>query len=357
MKKYLLEDFKREISQIKDYIKHIQQVNDLVEIEVPSAAIFQKFKNHFISFKTDKKVFEYKAIIISLYGLLEKYIELWIKDYLDELSRLISYDKLPEIIRKSHFEFSLKLINIVIQGRLDKYSHLKKEDILKKLNNCIENSLNYGLNVDAFTIQSGNLKHNRIEEIFKSIDIIIGEKLIKNAELNMLIGVSQDRIKNLESSVLFGKINELVERRNTIAHGATIDDLLGLSELNPYIDFLEKYCIAIFDVLEEKIIENQTIQKYEKINLVDVYNKSIIAFSIENYEIKIGDWVIIKIAEQNNERFYKKEIKSVGKEGRNDYVELKIKEKTNVAIGIDNQESLPITKSCTFYLENKKETL
>jgi hypothetical protein len=351
MEKYLLEDFQKELSQIKEYIKHIQQVNDLVGIAIPNEPIFQAFKTHFISFRNDKKLFEYKAIIITLYGLLEKHIDLWVQVYLENISRLVVYDKLSENLRKKHFELSMKLISVVMEGRQAKYSSLKKEDILKKLNNCIENPQFYKLNVEAFTMQSGNLTHNRIEEIFNAVDVNISKELLKNQALITLTGLDIVQIHNTESSVLFGKVNELVARRNTIAHGAPINDLLDLSALEPYIDFLEKYCIAIFGVLEEKNIENHTIEQYQKVDIINIFNKKIIACSIENYEIKIGDWLIIKTAEQGNERFYKKAIQSLGTHGKNDYTELKIKEKTDIGIRIDNQADLPITIKCTFYLK------
>ena len=354
MEKYLLEDFQNELSQIKEYIKHIKKVNDLVDIEVPDEPVFQEFKTHFLSFRNDKKLFEYKSIIISLYGLLEKYIELWAQAYLSSLSSLVSYGNLSESLKNKHFELSMKLINVVIEGRQVKYSKLNKEDVVKKLNNCIENHSSYDFNVEAFTMQSGNLTHRRIEDIFNSIDISISKELIKNTELVTLIGLGDSQIQNTESNVLFGKINELVDRRNTIAHGAIIDNLLGLSELEPYIEFLEKYCVAIFCLLAEKDIENQTIEKYREVSCQGVFtDKTVVGISAENSKIKIGDWIIIKTAEQGNEHFYKKAIKSLGKDSKNDYSELDIKEKTNVAIGIDNQEQLPITTQCTLYIEKR----
>lgn len=354
MEKYLVEEFQKELTQIKEYIKHIQQVNNLNGIDIPNEPVFQEFKTHFVSFERDKKTFEYKAIVISLYGLLEKYIELWIKEYLRNLSTLVAYDNLSESIRDKHFELSMKLISIIMEGRYAKYSKLRKEDIFKKLNNCIENSKSYELNLDAFTMQTGNLMHNRIEEMFKAIDIIISKDLIRNTELVTLIGLSLDKIQNTESKVLFGEINELVDRRNTIAHGGKIDDLLELSALEPYTEFLEKYCIAIFSVLEEKNIENSTIEKYQKVSCKGVFSKrTVIGLSIENHTIKIGDWIIIETAHEGNKHFYKKKVISLGKDGKNDYEELKIEEQTNIAVAIENQESLLITVKCTFYIEKR----
>lgn len=323
MEKSSFESFQAELSQIKDYIKHIKQVNDLMSVDIiQNSSVFQIFRTHFILFQTDKKIFEYKAIIISLYGLFEKYIELWVKEYLECLSRVFDYNKLSDNIKNKHFELSMKLIGIVVDGRYAKYSSLKKEDILYKLNKCITNNQLYDFNLDAFTMQSGNLTHSRIEEIFKTIDIIISKELIKNIELVILTELSVDQIQNKESSVIFAKVNELVERRNAIAHGAIIDNLLGLSELERYIEFLEKYCFAIFGVLDEMDIRNHTIEKYQQVSCKGVFSgKEIIGVSIENYTIKTGDWIIIETVEKGNKHFYKKEIKSLGKSSQNDYSE------------------------------------
>lgn len=350
MAEYLLESFQKELSQIKEYIKHIHEVNKLGSVEALDDDVFKSFKKHFISFDTDKKLFEYKAIIISLYGLLEKYIEIWVKEYLSELSELISYSNLPENIRNSHFELSMKLITMVVEGRWVKYNHLNKEEVLKKLSNCLEKPSMYSFNTEAFTMQSGNLTHKRIEEIFKTLDIQISKKLIKNTQLNLLIGISDDRITHTEGNILYAKINDLVERRNDIAHGVEIiDNLLGLSEIEPYIEFFEKYCMAIFSILEEKNIENSTFEKYQEINQKCVLlNKSIIVFAMENYEIRIKDWIII---ETSANRFYKKQIQSLGKDNRNDYTELQIAQQTDIAIKIDNGEQLPINGNCKFYIK------
>ncbi|NJS10064.1 MAG: hypothetical protein HC789_06595 [Microcoleus sp. CSU_2_2] len=139
-----LERFKKEVNQIREYLKHIQYVSDvvgcaiLVEDNEQLKALINRLKEHDRIFRTERRVFEYKAAIISLYGLLEKYIETWIKEYFDSLCSLIcDYQNLDEKIRDNHFELSLKLINTITTRDIVKYQHLTKEEVLRKLNNCI----------------------------------------------------------------------------------------------------------------------------------------------------------------------------------------------------------------------------
>lgn len=337
MENYLLNDFQRELSQTKEYIKHIQQVDNLIDLNISNKPVFEEFRNHIHSFSRDKKMFEYKAIIISLYGLLEKHINLWIKEYLKCFSQLVMYNNLPKEIRKQHFDRTMKLISIVRDKRQAKYNNLKDNDILHNLSDCIKNPQRYNLNLDAFTLQTGNLTHQKVKELFQTI------------------GISQEFTKRyIDDHDLFGKINDLVERRNIIAHGAKTDNLLGLSELDSYIQFLDEYCTIIFDLLKERNIANHTIEKYKEVNCKGVFEKkTVIGIAIDNYTIKVKDWLIIETADKKNKHFYKKQIKSLGKDKVTHYQELEIKEATEVTIKIDNQEELPITMKCNFYIEKK----
>ncbi|MFM6332461.1 MAG: HEPN domain-containing protein, partial [Dolichospermum sp.] len=148
-----LERFKKELNQIREYLKHIQYVNDVAAYHVQDndneqiKNLLNTLSSHDRGFRTDRRIFEYKASIISLYGLLEKYVEIWIKEYLDFLSSVIpEYTQIHEKIRENHSELSLKLINTITTRESAKYQRLTKEEVLNKLNNCIVNPSKYQIN-------------------------------------------------------------------------------------------------------------------------------------------------------------------------------------------------------------------
>lgn len=95
MNRSSLDDFKKEVNIIREYLKHIEYVNQLNNYTIapadrePLKSLLNNFKKQDRSFSRDKRIFEDKTVIISLYGLLEKYIEIWIKEYLDSLSNLV----------------------------------------------------------------------------------------------------------------------------------------------------------------------------------------------------------------------------------------------------------------------------
>lgn len=348
-----LENFKRELNQIKEYLKHLEYVNNVTAYSILESdneqisKLLNTLKDHDRSFRTDKRIFEYKASIISLYGLLEKYVEIWIKEYLDSLSTVVpEYNQVDEKIRINHFELSLKLINTITSRESAKYQHLTKEEVLKKLNECIVNPSNYQINTDAFVLFSGNLKHNKIVDLFKDLNLDLNNELLKNEDLNNEIGLNKTTISQRSKDDLYNKINDLVERRNQIAHGSEVLDILGISALEPYIQFLEKYCQAIFEILVEQLIKQESIHTFQKIEkVIKVYDSKILAFEINSYTIKVGDMLIIETQEN---RFYKKPILTIQLD-KKDYRELPITEKTNIGVSVEPK----IKDNQTFYIVKK----
>jgi RiboL-PSP-HEPN len=168
MSEQLLIQFKKELNQIRDYLFYLDKIDEIVayipnETDCLSTkSLLETFRKQHIVFEQDKKMFEYKAILISLYGLLEKFIEIWVKAYLDTLCTVVPYHLLPANLQNNHFKQSVSLIAIILEDRWAKYQHLTKEAIIKKLHHCAEQPTQYQLNTDAFVISSGNLKHKRI---------------------------------------------------------------------------------------------------------------------------------------------------------------------------------------------------
>lgn len=358
-----LTSFHKEISQIKEYIKHVNYTDELASLNIPTLSVLSEnedftvllskindLQKHYAEgLGRDKRIFVYKAIIISLYGILEKYIEVWIKDYLSILPSIIPYNDLSEKFRDGHFTLSMKLIDLVIDGKWDKYQHLTKEVVLERLHHCIQNPNSYSFNEDAFLIQSGNLRHKRICEIFKHLELDLNDFLIKDEELNNEIGISQDRIANTEKDILYSKVNELVARRNTIAHGSTIDDILDNTAILPFINFINRYCKAIFKVLQQTLLKFELEHKFFPIEIVhNVWHNEIVGFRVKNYIIEVGQEVIV---EKSDGQLYKIPIIELQKDNVS-YNELIILEEVDIAFKID----LRVNSRCKFFLGKRNIT-
>ena len=309
-----LKQFVKDISAIREYINFINLVNK-IEIDTPATDdnLLVDLRDHLQKFGVSKKIFEYKSITISLYGILEKSISLWIKEYISHLPKIINnYNDLSDGFRENHFDLSVKLLALIGEKKHAKYESLEKEKVLAKLSSCIENPSSFQLNSDAFYPRSGNLKHKKIVEALNYLDIKL------TAELKIVGrrpgGFLCDVLPNIENrgDDLFRLIDELVTRRNDIAHGEDIDDILSITEFDEYIDFMEGYGIAIFQTLTEKLIELEANYLYKKIDVSDIkgiYKKgSILCFTIEDNIVSKGDSIIINLVEGG---FTKKEILNI----------------------------------------------
>ena len=289
-----ISSFINEIGHVREYIKHIELVNKMASDK--NNIYFNDFNAHLQKFRVEKKLFEYKSITISLYGILEKNVSIWVLEHASSLeSTISSYESIPDSIKKKHFNLSVKLISLISEGRHSKYEELDKELVLKKLSNCIADPNNFNLNSEAFTPMSGNLKHSKIVDAFRPLDIDLNEKL-KNDD-KFVDFLERNFGKNIinKGDELYFLIDELVSRRNDIAHGRDIDNILNITEFDDYMRFLEEYGNAIFRIIEEKEIEYEANFNFTRVeNIKGVFKHKILCFEIEDTTLNLGDPIIVK---------------------------------------------------------------
>ncbi|MCI5168538.1 MAG: hypothetical protein D3903_21200 [Candidatus Electrothrix sp. GM3_4] len=290
MQYFFLEKFKEESDNIRQYIKHISLTNKVgVENRDSSVRSLKEFTDHLHVFKTKKKIFEYKSIVISLYGVLESSICIWIQEHIKDIPSFVEdYNKLPGKLRENDFALSVNLITLINDNRSSKYDHLDKNSILTNLAHSINNPLKYSLNSDAFTPLSGNLKHSKIAEAFKAVDIELTAKLKSNKKFSEFLKSKYGSNIANKGNEMFAIIDDLVDRRNEIAHGDHVDNILNINEFEPILNFIEKYCEAVFSVIQAKEVQYEAEFLCRKLkNIKGVYKKgTVLCFEIEDIVIE-----------------------------------------------------------------------
>ena len=122
----LIEFLKRDISELRNHINFIEQA----KTEIKSTSIIYEY-----SISRSKRKFEYNSIIISLYGLVETYIEKFCFEYIELIEKNIpKYSDLEQRFTDNHFKLSLDLANIIIGKKHLKYLHMEKETVICNLN-------------------------------------------------------------------------------------------------------------------------------------------------------------------------------------------------------------------------------
>lgn len=243
----LLEEFQKEINELREHIFYIKNIKGSVKQE-----------SEFISYlsSTTEKKFNYKSLIISLYGIIEYFSENFLKKYLEELTQVVpEYEKLDSKIKEGHIRNTANLA-LKIGSGYHKYRSISADDIIHNLSGCLNNQQPYTMNYEAFTLLSGNLKHSKICELFGQVDVDINQEF---TELGSF--------PNIDSENKYHKIDDIVERRNEIAHGG-LSNLLDITEFDDYIDFLELYVQSLAKILITKIQQTQFL--YLKPSLLEL---------------------------------------------------------------------------------------
>lgn len=321
----MLTNFESTIENTRKYIEHIKLVNEIEKNNKnTNNTNLLKFNEHFKNIKHEKKIFEHKAILINLYGILENTVTEWIKEHVKNIPKIIDhYEELSDLFRERHFDLSIKLVSLIKNNT--KYEDLDKEQIVNQLSFNILKPSSFILNEDAYIPQSGNLKFIKIEEALKPLDINLKEK----------ISSRYSHLKK-EYEVIFSDIDMLVSLRNEIAHGSNIDNILDITEFEQYIIAVEKVGHLIFEIIEEK--ENEYLSKFKFIKIdkvVKIHHKKWLEIDLSNQELKIGDEIIIK---DTNSYFIKNKIVSIDLE-KILYNHLIIKSKSRIWIELDNEIS------------------
>jgi hypothetical protein len=240
---------KNDLLELRNHIKFIEQLN--VDI-LPTSNNYEYNKS------SSKRKFDYSSVIISLYGLVENYIERFCFEYTENIEKIIpSYDLLESKFTDNHLNLSIELVKKITENKHLKFANINRENIINKLSHCISIKTNYSLNKEAFTINTGNLKHSKICETIGFLNIKLEEKL---RQINGF---------NIQTENAFNKIDDLVQRRNEISHG-NIQDILDTTAIEPYIDFTENYLLSIGQVLQQELIKLDLQEK--KNNSIEISN-------------------------------------------------------------------------------------
>lgn len=280
--KDIFNNFTSEINNLRNHIIYMENVKLSINNTDP-------LYNYVSSL--EKRRFDYKSLIISLYGIIEYFSEKFLITYLEKISEIVvNYINLNEKIRKNHVHNSAQLILKVLEKKHNKFENIAIEEVVSNLNRCLNTSGKYTINYQSFTLNSGNLKHSKICDLFKQVNINIDSELSKC-----------DHFHHVTSANKFQKVDDIVLRRNEIAHGTSNDiiDLLNTSQITDYIDFIEIYFTCIYKSLENAINKEKFLQLnprpiklvkfkvFPRLSVVGFYD----AFD-KNFEI--SDLIIIK---------------------------------------------------------------
>lgn len=333
----MLEDIEKEyiifcdrLNAIKEYINLLDSEKNFVTLVFSDKEIkknekltdiIQSIKNNVNSQVT------YNAIIISLYSCYENFIDCILIKYLELISQLgIPYDKLPpRILETQQQQIGLFLSN----PQRYKNSDFKCVDIIDKFNTCLKENDNYVLNTKLLINHSSNLGLDSLKSVFAQIGISDILKKIKKHDKYINYYMKEKALSDkketkkillsIDNSMIFYILQDLVSRRNEIAHSWNEYDRLSIQTLkNEYITFFINIGETIRDVIITEVYsvlyKNNLLNEFKTIH--NVYNNNIVCLNNENQMLKKGDYIFVigeipKIVKISNIQINHKDIECV----------------------------------------------
>ncbi len=181
--------------------------------------------------------FYYRATIVSLYGLLEQFVEGMLTEVVHHMAEIVpNYDSLPDNLRNNHLPLTLEVLARLATGKYQ--GKATERALIAALNSCYAEDGSFSLNDMVFAYHTANFRSDVVRQSFERIGI-------------ELTGIASDRsfIESMEQHFpdernLFFVVDDLAERRNEVSHGS-VTQLLSIELLHSYIDVAEAYVIAL----------------------------------------------------------------------------------------------------------------
>jgi len=293
------------LSNLDDFVKYYSSTE-----AIHAFLNNNKFVSQFSEYNvTTQKKYEYLVAVISLYGLLERFIEDIVCEYLDKLSRLkTSYSELPDEIQKNNISLSAELLTKLGYKRY--VNIITKEQVISSLHECLrENKSN--LVGQAFVQHTANYRIDEIVNVFSRIGIknFIGKhksSLYFKKYYKALNSVDDISYSDESKDRLYEKLNFLTNKRNEVAHG-DLGNIIGRESIHELVEYIRYFCMSISDVVfKEYLFFWISDNEASKISVQKVHEgNNAICFYLSNGTISTSDHIVVVNDSQNTNNPYK----------------------------------------------------
>ncbi len=236
----------------------------------------------------------YNAIIISLYGIFENYLDETAKAYIESLR---GYSKDLCFIGKS-FEnnYYNKFGEYLSSPQRYTVPMQSRNDVINRISKNIEGKED--LLYEFALRHSGNMTGLKVVDFLNNLDMQVTFKIICDCA-EMKDQFTPEELIALERKghdKALQKLDSLVEARNNVAHGVA-DQIISMDFiLHQYIPFIKSLIQAINAIFQKryvlKLIQHGAYKNLGKIYIV--YNNNIACIVDFNYDINVSDIIVCK---------------------------------------------------------------
>lgn len=260
----VLEQFHSELSSLGSFVASIAPVNEALSTH-PNVTVRR--------YLTLRRQYDYAAFVVALYASFERFTETLVAEYVRQVSSFVPYKDLPDNLTRKHLVQSAEMLSRKRLGE-GRYANLSSVSVAESLYKCLSGAETYSLTSEAVIAHDTNLRYLDVGKLLGDVGINDFCQNLPNiesvwawfikTELGCEEGEAVERTTERDSTVktIFeSRLNDLVERRNEVAHrGGDADELLGHAEM------LDR--IAVIRILAEAMFEC-SVSSYLKLRTKD----------------------------------------------------------------------------------------
>lgn len=359
--RFYFDEYKKQLIEIRTFIRSVELQKKVISDLEFTEKVGDNTLNLLLQYsKIIKQVVEspiqYNAVIISIYGCFEQYIDNIFNEYCLALYDIIeNYDNLPERMKEKHIK---KLGDFLSNPQRYKNYDLTEKQAVKNAVEAFDNpKVGLGNNQKLILTHGGNLKIEQIIELANDLGIkdfeknIVFNYLFKSYYIKREVFNEETytRLISSGSKRLFEMLDRLVEERNNVAHG-WVESRIKLSDIaGEYIDYMECLAESILEVLIKSICITQ--YNNDKMHLIGkplkVIDHHIVCINNKGILLHKEDYLLAV----KNDRFKVLVVKSLQKDG----IAIERVEEKNIDIGVgfEKRVDLNVDEEYEFYCERE----
>ena len=267
--------YKKRLDKIEEHIEFISLQKNLYNV-IKTNSQMSSYANSLKNILNSNV--QYNSIIICLYGCFEEFIDEIALEYIGIINDLcISYNELPQTIRDKYL---YKVGEFLSNPQRYKSYELTIDDCIKNIYMSINSSKERKLNTELIISHAGNLKIEKICDLFKDLGI----KDLKS------------KIEDIVNKENLNLLDELVDQRNVISHSWEVDQRLAYTKIkNETISVLrttgEKLKGILLDEIFLFMYEKNKFESFDK--PIKVINNRILCINSKSSYLKKGESIIL----------------------------------------------------------------
>lgn len=304
-------EFIKNLDDIILYIDSISKQKELLEQIFNETEKFniEKTKEMYNEFNyVFRTPVAYNAIIISVYGCFETFIDKACSSYIEMLRQnVVDYEQLPVKLRDKHIR---KTGEYLSNSQRFKNYNINDVNVVSNLFECMKNKEGFELNKELLLTHGGNLGILQLIELLSELGVSdckgkiltndhFVQRIAEKYEISNEIARQKINEKNrLVNNNLFEELEGLVEQRNRVAHGWVIEERISTDIIkNRIITFMKMLGQIVCDVLEESFVSflHDCGKLKEFATPIDVYGNKVLCINSKDSHLKRGEYIYMSI--------------------------------------------------------------